>query len=385
MVDVLIDMTALTTTSRHRGIGRYVSGLCTALAQLAPKELSLAGLIAVHGSENITDPSLSFTGDGAREPTSLGYSKHKMARRLFLGTTARRTGARLLHLTDPYGTPFSQHTPRIVTCHDLIPLLYHREYYSNIPGSRWLQWLRDCARYKGAQLVVAISESTKRDLVEHLGISPDRIRVVYHGIDHARYCSTPAQGERREVARYLGFDAPYLLYVGAADARKDVPKLVRAYAKSGYHRDVFLVWAGAATRLQRRRVEQAIRQVGVEGRVYMLGYAAETLVPALYRQCLGHVFPSSYEGFGLTVVEAMACGAPTITNRSSSLPEVTGGAALSTESTSEEALSRAMALLISDEDLRAKLRAGGIAQAAQFTWERCARETLTCYEQALSS
>ena len=309
VLDVLIDMTALNTPSRERGIGRYVRNLCLALAerQAWPSEpasgagrgLSLAGLVRHRGAlSGAIDPSLQFAGDPRIVVSSLQYQRHKLERRLFLGGLARRTGARLLHLPDPPGTPIDGRLPRIVTCHDLIPLVLARHYLAPLPGARALQWARDFARYRLARRVIAISEATKRDLIEHVGVAPERIDVVHSGVDHERFSALPGEGERARLSARLGFDTPFLLCLGASDVRKNLPLLVRAYAKSGVAADVKLLFAGPISARQRGHLEQVIRDAGVEGRAQILGYIEDALLVTLYRQCLAYVFPSSYEGFG---------------------------------------------------------------------------------------
>jgi len=396
MIDVLVDMTALNTCSRERGIGRYVRSLCSALAsredwlpqypQLLGAQLSLAGLVRHRGkSEGAADPTLLFAGDYRIEPSGLRDERHKLERRLFMGGLLRRINSRLVHLPDPPGTPFDRRQRRIVTCHDLIPLVLAKDYLSPLPGSRLLQLERDKARYKTAARVIAISEATRRDLIEQLDLRPERIDVVHHGVDHERFSPTAAPGERAGLTKELGITEPYLLYLGAGDARKNLPLFVRAYAKSGVARDVSLVFAGPLSRRQRERLQNEASQCGVAERVLLLGYTDEKHVAPLYRQCLAHVFPSSYEGFGLTVLEAMACGAPTLTTAFSSLGEVAGDAALTLEELEVEPFARELARLVSDSALRDDLRQRGLAHARGFTWERCAAQTLGCYQRALDT
>jgi glycosyltransferase involved in cell wall biosynthesis len=124
---------------------------------------------------------------------------------------------------------------------------------------------------------------------------------------------------------------------------------------------------------------------GVAERVQLLGYTDEKYVSPLYRQCVAHVFPSSYEGFGLTVLEAMACGAPTLTTAFSSLGEIAGEAALTLAELEVEPFARELTRLVSDAELRADLRRRGLAHAQTFTWERCAAQTLGCYQRALDA
>ncbi len=392
MLDVLVDMTALNTPSRERGIGRYVQNLCRALAQRdewPPAEsgdppLRIAGLTRHRGAlAGALDDSLQFDGDPSIRVSNAQYQRHKLERRLFLGGLARRSGARLLHLPDPPGTPIDMRSPRIVTCHDLIPLVLAKQYLAPLPGARALQWARDFARYRTARRVIAISQATRNDLIEYVGVAPDRVEVIYSGVDHDRFGTIAAKGEREALTERLGFGTPFLLCLGASDVRKNLPLLVRAFGQSGVARDLQLVFAGPISARQRARLEQAVRESGVQGRVLILGYVADALLTALYRHCLAYIFPSSYEGFGLPILEAMACGAPTLTSALSSLGEIAGQAALTLPSLELEVLASGIARIASDAELRGSLRARGLEHVKEFTWRRCASQTLLCYRRTL--
>ncbi|RYZ07755.1 MAG: glycosyltransferase family 1 protein [Myxococcales bacterium] len=394
MIDVLVDMTALSTPSRERGIGRYVRSLCLELARRddwleryaeAPRGLEIAALTRHYGElESALDPTLAFGGNLAIGTSGLRYQRHKLERRLLMGGLLSRARARLVHLPDPPGTPFDRRARRIVTCHDLIPLVLAKDYLSPLPGARWLQRERDRARYQTAARVIAISEATRRDLVEQLGVEPSRVDVVHHGVDHERFHTRAAQDDAALLERELSITEPFLLYLGAGDVRKNLPLLVRAYARSGVAAHVQLLLAGPISKRSRARLLAEAEGAGVASRVRLLGYTDEKYVVPLYRQCLAHVFPSSYEGFGLTVLEAMACGAPTLTTAFSSLGEVAGDAALTLTELAEEPFARELGRLVSDAELREQLRQRGLAHAQKFTWERCAAQTLACYGRALS-
>jgi len=394
MIDVLVDMTALNTGSRERGIGRYVRSLCLALSaradwldkypDLLGRDLSVAGLVRHLGKrEGAQDDSLQFAGDYSIQTSSLRYQRHKFERRLFMGGLLRRMDSRLVHLPDPPGTPMDRRQPRIVTCHDLIPLVLANDYLSPLPGSRLLQRERDKARYKTAQRVIAISEATRSDLIEHLGILPERIDVVHHGVDHERFTPHAAPNEAAEMREALHISGPYLLYLGAGDVRKNLPLMVKAFAQSGVAQEVSLVFAGPLSKRERERLRREASEGGVTERIKLLGYTDEKYIAPLYRHCLAHVFPSSYEGFGLTVLEAMACGAPTLTTALSSLGEVAGDAALTLQELKVEPFALELRRLVSDQALQQDLRKRGLEHARTFTWERCAAQTLGCYQRAI--
>jgi glycosyltransferase involved in cell wall biosynthesis len=386
--DVLVDLTALDTPSRFRGIGRYTAGLAAGLAELAAEGrtgIRLAGLIRNgFGRRPATDPTLRYRGDPSLRPSELQYLRWKMTRRLAMGTQAARAGARLLHLIDPKGTPWDRRVPRIVTCHDLIPLVMHREYRGRLPGLRPVQRLREWIRYRGACRLIAVSEATRRDMVVHLGLDPARVDVVHHGIDHTRFTAAREPSDLGRVRDLLGSSDPYVLYVGGGDRRKRLDVLVRGYARSGCSREVQLVVTGALSPPCRRRLERDAHAAGVRSRVLFTGFVADELIPALYRSCVAAVFPSVYEGFGLPVLEAMACGAATAACSETSVPEVAGEAVLSVRADDEDAWADAVRRLVGDAALRRELSRRGAARARMFSWRRCALETLACYRRALA-
>ena len=273
-------------------------------------------------------------------------------------------------------------SPYVVTVHDVMRLLDLRAETPLIstPTLRDRLYLRlDAAGIRRAAAIVAPSHSTRRDLVRHLGIPEDRITVVYEGVDHTVF---------RPVERRV-LDDPYVLFVGSEHPRKNLARLLRAFARvkeDGRLRTLKLVKVGSPGSGEapfRERTVRAAREAGVEDDVVFVGRAKGDELAAYYSgaECL--VLPSLYEGFGLPPVEAMACGCPVIVSNVTSLPEVVGDAALLVDPTDDRALAGAMRAVLDDATLRADLRARGFARAAGFTWERVARETLAVYERVL--
>lgn len=222
-----------------------------------------------------------------------------------------------------------------------------------------------------ADVIVCISECTRRDAREVLGLGDDRLRTVPLGVrppDPAAL--TPAAVDA--VRRRHGLDAPYLFYAGSLSPRKNIPLLLRALQALGAripHR--LVVTAGKSWR--DRAVFDTVRQLGLDDRFVRLGAVDEADLAALYAGADAFVFPSLYEGFGLPVLEAMACGCPVICSNASALPEAAGDAALLVDPADVEAWSAAILRVVGDVAYAATLRARGTARAAALTWERCAR------------
>lgn len=384
---VLFDLTALETISSLRGIGRYVRGLVSGLAEVAPEHaLQIAGVAATPDLKRLyieSDP-FSYCLRPVRVPVPRSSTRR---RRLIQKLMARAAGHAhsLLHLADPNGVPSAGSVPFTLTCHDLIPLVLHRQYLPPIPGWSRLYAAVQRPRYLRARRILAVSNATKRDLCERLAIEADRVDVVWHGVDHEVFHERAAPGERARLADIVGGAGPYVLYLGAGDARKDLATLVGAFARSKLAGESRLVLAGQLGGKRLRAIRQQIRALGIEHAVQLAGYVPEELVPALYRQASVHAFLSQYEGFGLPVIEALACGAPTITSTGSSLDEVAGDGALAIPCGEIDALTPALEVTFFDTERRAQLRARGLARAQTFTWSKCAEQTIAFWNRAHSS
>ncbi len=268
-------------------------------------------------------------------------------------------------------------TRALLTVHDLSFLHYPEAFVPSL--RRYLERVvpRSIAR---ADLVLADSAHTRSDIVSHFGVSPDKIEVLYSGFA-AHFRPEPEPGERERLqARYGIADRPYVLSVGTLQPRKNYVRLIHAFSalkpetmKPGSQ----LVIAGGRGWLY-DDILAAAEEHG--DRVRILGFVDEADLPALYRSAALFVFPSLYEGFGLPVLEAMACGVPVVCSNASSLPEVAGDAALLVDPFDVDGLSRAMGRVLEDEGLRGEMVARGLAQAARFTWDGAARQLLAVFD-----
>src|SRR5215211_5422151 len=268
--------------------------------------------------------------------------------------------------------------PYVVTVHDLIRYfdLKGRGPLIHRPNLRDRLYLGlDYAGIRRAAALIAVSHTTKRDLVRHLGIPPERIAVVYEGVDHARFHPV----DRRLV------DAPYVLFVGSEHPRKNLATLLRAFRllkDEARFRDLRLVKVGAAGGREapfRRRTLAAVAALGLEDDVVFTGRVPDADLPAYYGGAACLVLPSLYEGFGFPPLEAMACGCPAVVADAGALPEVAGDAALVVTPRDPLALAHAMATLLTDDDARRTLVRRGLERARRFSWERAAERTLAVY------
>lgn len=276
----------------------------------------------------------------------------------------------------------------VVTVHDL-------GYLHEPQAHRLLDrlYLDLSARYHArvATRLLAISQATRDDLVRHYGVRPERVSVTYLAADET-YAPVPDMARIAGVKARCGIAGEYLLFVGTLQPRKNLVRLVRAFAEatgSGgqspdqpEHPPPLLVLAGKKGWWS-GELMGVVKELGLEGRVVFPGYVPASDLPALYSGATAFVFPSLYEGFGMPVLEAMACGTPVLAANVSSLPEVVGDAGLLVDPTDTGALAAAMRRLVDDAALRSELRRRGLARAGLFSWERCARETLAALRQAL--
>ncbi|MFQ5855242.1 MAG: glycosyltransferase family 4 protein [Anaerolineae bacterium] len=317
------------------------------------------------------------------------------------------TGAVDIFHSPDFVLPPVWHARTVLTVHDLSFLTtpetsdpHLREYLTRaVP--------RSVAR---ADHILADSKSTKNDLIGHLNTDPERITVVYPGVD-PRFHPLDDLAIADVCTRY-GLSQPFILSVGTLQPRKNYSTLIEAYARlsrgeadrrddslaagpsirpasplprtlrqsPGQASDLGLVIAGDKGWLY-NEIFETVERLGVGGRVRFVGFVADEDLPALYNAAEVFALPSLYEGFGLPVLEALACGTPVVTSDVSSLPEVAGDAALLVSPRDVEGLSHALHQALTDQELRTTLRERGLTQAQQFTWQQAATTVLGIYHR----
>jgi glycosyltransferase involved in cell wall biosynthesis len=282
--------------------------------------------------------------------------------------------------------PLMMIRPYVVTVHDLANLLFEQEHSGIRMQMRRFRFRRGLVR---ANRVIAVSESTKRDCEQLLGVLPSRIRRVYNAPDPGflEQSTTNGEEQRRILERYQ-IDYPFLLYAGNIRRHKNVPRLVEAFAvvreqlaNHPCYKDLRLVIIGD-TISQYPAVRQTVIKSRAEQVVRFLGFVPFDTLRCFYQAAAAFVFPSRYEGFGLPPLEAMACGTPVVTSNVSSLPEVVGDAAVQVNPENVFDIARGIRDVLLDETLRAELIRRGHVQAHRFSWERTAREVLEIYREA---
>lgn len=362
---------------RRAGLGRYAESLARALLPLMGDELAF-----FFNREAGIEPLTGMEGAPART-VDLGYKPWRML--VWLGQLGRigynrlLPGATLFHATEHLLLPLRD-VPTVLTVHDLI---FRRYPAHHKRLNRWYLNATMPLFCRRAGHIIAVSEQTKRDVVAAYGIPAGKVTVIYEAAD-PRFQPQSAAAITAARSRF-GLPDRYVLFVGTIEPRKNLGRVLAAFeqlhaerltdalvivGKRGWLYDDFFA------RLEASPAKQA---------VIFPGFVPDANLPAVYAGAQALAFPSEFEGFGLPVLEAMACGAPVVCSSTSSLPEVAGEAAVLVDPLDQEALTDGLRRILANPALADDLRARGLAQAAHFSWERAAEETLAVYRRLTPS
>ena len=376
-LEVGIDVSAV--PDRPAGAGRYIFELVRALAQRDDVALCCYARREDTARWREIAPSphriLGATPDGRIGRIAYGE--------LALGQRARRTRPPIAVFHGPhYSLPRSRPAPEVVTVHDLT-LIEHPEWHERSKTAFFGAAMRRSAGR--AERIIVLSERDRLRFVARFAPRGEVV-VIPHGVDHARFRdSEPRTGADRQVLERRGVRAPYVLYLGTIEPRKNLPVLLEAFERLRLrHRDLRLVLAGTpgwgSGDFERRLALSSEREA-----VSLLGYVDDDDVPALLRAASAVAYPSSAEGFGLPVLEALACGSPIVTTTSSVMADVAGGAALLARAGDAFDLGEAIDEALAGGPTGAARRAAGLVRAGEFTWERCASTHLETYRMAAAA
>ncbi|HEU0025537.1 MAG TPA: glycosyltransferase family 1 protein [Ktedonobacterales bacterium] len=282
------------------------------------------------------------------------------------------------HYLDTYGPlVWRSPTPFVMTIHDLFPIT-HPEYFTPWVAHYLAALMRAIPR---ASALMAISSETARALTDVFGIPSDRIKVVHNGVD-ARF-HPASQAEVASITRRYAIDEPYLLTLGAVERRKNLARVIRAFARARRsaglpHRLLIAGKPGWGY----EEVEAAAAETDLPDAIRMLGYLPGEDIPPLISGADALVYLSLAEGFGLPVVEGMACGAPVITSSTAALAEVAGDAGYLVDPVDEEAITSTLIQVCQDSALRARLREASLRRARAFSWSHVADAAIATYREA---
>ena len=297
----------------------------------------------------------------------------------------RKEGFDLVHHTRALGM-FGAPCPSIVTIFDLT-ILALKEMYPKIDVLYW-QWVQPTLLSR-VDRVIAISENTRRELVDYLGLDEEKIAVVYPAPDD-QFRLPASEVSVRAIRGKYNLPAQAILYVGITARKKNLPTLLRAYARLRKTADLphrlVLVGRSFATSSDEATVFQLIEDLGLEDTIQFTGLVPQEDLPTLYAAADIFCYPSLHEGFGIAPLEAMACGVPVITTRGGALGEAVGDAAIIMDDPlDDEALARAIERVASNATLAEELRRRGLEQAGRFSYSRSARQVLDIYQEVASA
>lgn len=371
---MIFDARHLQTVSRTRGIGRYSRNLLAAFARRAPPDIQWTLLRLATFPP--ADPQLLPPHDEIRVARPRRPELAMLALDALMLPFELFGGANVYHSVQ-LGLPAARRMRAVLTIHDLAPLRWPG-HYLRLPHAR-LGHMWQYALAQRADAIVAVSEATKRDVVERLRIPSERVRVIPEAVD-ADLRPPPRDTAQALVRARFGVPSRYVLYVGQFDPRKNMDGLLAAFARAADDDpDLRLVIAGDLGKLAAYLREALERTDAPRERVVRAGRVDDATLAALYAgaECLLHA--ALLEGFGLTPLESLAAGTPVVGYRAGAVEEVVGDAGLLVDPADPDALAEALCTLLRSDALGERLRARAKPRAALFSWDRAADETLDLY------
>jgi glycosyltransferase involved in cell wall biosynthesis len=358
-------------TARRSGIGNYAANLLREIVPLLNEGDRISGLSVGRSAPDYE--ALGFTLDSRHVPIPARVMYRIWGMLNWPSVDGLLGDVDVYHATNFFLPPV-RNARRIVSIPDasfaVVPELCSPKIVGPFSAS--------VARFaREADVVLTISEASKRDIVEQFGADGEKVRVTYPGPGVMLHQEQRDESQEKLEATF-GIKGPFALFVSTLEPRKNIPGLVKAFDRVAEDLPHSLVLAGQLG-WNTGPIVDAINSAQHTDRIHRLGFVQDNDLASLYAAADAFVFPSFYEGFGLPVLEAMRAGCPVITTNNSALPEVGGDAAAYVDAHDVEALAETMIRVLSDETEREAMADRGRAQAAQFTWRNCADATLAAY------
>jgi glycosyltransferase involved in cell wall biosynthesis len=355
------------------GIGTYIRNLLKQLARI--DQVTEYVLVCQPGDVAIVN-ELGVNFRAVAEPSG-NYSISEQVR---IPLVLRRERIDLFHAPHYVLPPLTQ-CRSIVTIHDVIHLLFPQY----LPGRLAHVYARAClwAAAKRSDRILTVSETSKNDILRRFKVPAEKIAVIYNAIDE-RFNVKPSAEQVQRVRERYQLDQQFVLYVGNIRPHKNLERLIDAFdrlRRCGFEHLRLLIIGDEISKYPALR--RAVHAHKLHKYVRFLGFVPIETLAVLYRLADVFVFPSLYEGFGLPPLEAMASGAPVVTSNVSSLPEVVGDAALLVDPYDPESIAEGMRRVLTDADLRATLRARGLAQVQQYSWQQSIEQVHRIYNEVL--
>ncbi len=370
-----VAINALTDFSLGYGSQVYLLALAEALSKLP---LVKVALVVARGQTHQLPPSLQSCAVEVTVPESPSYWQVLSQRRI--GQILRKCKADIWHLPNTLPLVFRfKSTPTVITIHDLADLHVRKYGWFRTLYRRSINYLAA----RRADCVLTVSESSKRDLVAMLGVAPAKVAVVYPGVSEIFRPRDPLSCKEYVRSRY-GLPTDFILAPGGLGGNKNLNRLLEAFARlvsqgASHH----LVCTGTAAGEEMTRLQTSVKELQLDGRVFFPGRIPLDDLVTLYGASSAVVYVSLYEGFGLPLLEAMACGIPILASQTSSIPEVTQEAALLVDPYNGGAIANAIGRVLRDEELRQTLIQRGLIRAQHFSWRSTAIQTVEVYKSAI--
>ena len=384
-----IDVRPLLSSTKNRGIGYYTANVLAEI--IAQKDTNYQFVLYKTKTGNLSDKLKLRESDRFYGIPTLFHPRRGIRRfdpilSPFWSRALKVTQPDLLHLTsffEVYYLSLPSHVKTVVTLHDLIPILFEKWCFDNELAKQWY-WSR-LEQIKRCSKIITISSSAKKDIIKILEVPEEKVVVVYGGLDK-RFQMMEKDKVKRILVKH-GIHNPYFLSVGAPSRHKNVSRIFEAfknYIKVSKNGSLKLVVVCKLLPFEREIWQKEIKKIGIAEKVILTNFVSDQEMPAFYNGAEMLLFPSLYEGFGLPILEAMACGIPVITSNVSSMPEVGGEAAFYVNPESVEGIARAVSEIMGNRGRREEMVKKGLEQVKKFTWEKAAKQTLEVYRQVLS-
>lgn len=379
-----IDLTPLEMLDRHGGIGRYTVHLLTQLSEMREvKDADVTIFAAVFGDKPLM-PAEDALEAARHLPKEVSVHTHRSYRRNILGRSIREAKIDLFHSTEPGIAPTDPGCPVVATSYDIVPAV--------LPDpTRLLGFIKDRVdfyklknAYEKPQHLLAISQTTKNDIVRVLGIPQTRVSVAHLGVDPLHFSAVAPPGERETLIAKHSLPEKYFVCVSSDHYRKNHRSLFEAWTRVADSIPEGLVFVGKS--LYEKTLQDIQREVekkGLGARFRWLKNVSDAELPAFYRHSTAAVAPSLYEGFGMTILEAMASGAPMFAARNGAYDEVGGEGAEYFEPTDVDAIATGLVRFSKDASWRNAVRERGLTRAPQLSWRNTAERSFDVYKRML--
>jgi glycosyltransferase involved in cell wall biosynthesis len=372
--------------ANRRGFGRFARQTLAALAE-APSDHEFVVFVDGPSSPGVRVPErferVVVAVDEAPTRAASAAGRRRVRDLLAMGRAVARAGIDLVYFPATYSFfPVWNVKRVVVTMHDTLALAHPELVFPTWQGR--VSWsLKEHAAARWADVILTVSESARRDLIAWFRLPEEKVRVVTEGPDAVFGPRDDGPESRAVLVRYgIAPGSRFVLYVGGLSPHKNLPRLIEAFAM-GAPDDVALVLVGDLGDVFHTHVPElraAVARRGLEGRVIFTGFVPDTDLVFLYNRAYVLAQPSLMEGFGLPLVEAMACGTPVLSSRAGSLPEVVGNAGLFFDPTDVAQIAHALRRLLGDPAERDRLARRALGRAGRFTWAASARAMLACFD-----